>query len=130
MSDLSTELKKQLAKSSSSYREDVEDAFHQVVGKLGKTGINVLIISGSLLVSYLLYKGIAGKPATSKSKKKEGENGVDEPGKLETFVDRMAERVVEQTMVFLLQFAKERLLAFLEEVNEESEDDPGETLPK
>ena len=128
MSELTTELKKQLSETSETYKGDIEDAFRQVIDRMGKTGINILVISGSLLVSYLLYRAISG--SGSKQKKTIAlENGEEPVGKVESMMDRMADKVMEQTMVFLLQFAKERLMAFLSEAKtEEDDNDPGSTV--
>ena len=117
MSDLSNELKRQLNEASNEYRDEIQMAINQVVDRIGKSGINALVITGSLLVSYLLYRGISGSP---KSKKKK-DFSIDEEGSVETqmysMLDRMADKVLEQTLVFLLTLAKERLLSYLNETS-------------
>lgn len=120
MSEITDELKKQLLETSNEYKDDIQDALKQAVERLGKTGVNIAIIGGTLLVSYLLYRGIAGSDK-KKSKEKKGDESQSSP-EIYGMMDKLADKVLEQTLVFLLTLAKERLMSWLSEQNEENGD--------
>lgn len=121
MSEISEQLKKQLSMATEEYKEDIQVALKDVANRMGKTGMNALIITGSLLISYLLYRGIAGPTKKKKKELEDGEEGA-ESGSTYNMLDRLADQVLEQTLVFLLNLAKERLIAYLTEISEEHED--------
>lgn len=126
MSELSDELKRQLAETTREYRDDIQKSFQQVIDRLGQTGINVAVIAGSLLVAYLLYRAISSSEAGPKKRKiAEGtylQEESDVPSRVETVLDRLSQRVLEQTMVFLLTFARDRLMTYLHEMNQKDDD--------
>lgn len=120
MSDLTSELKQQLRDTSENYKQEIGVALKAATDSLGKSGINALIISGALLTSYLLYRGLSGGKST---KRKKGDDETDvEENQAYTMVDKMADKVLEQTMIFLLTLAKEKLVDYLNETLKDNGD--------
>ena len=120
MTDLKSELRNQLSAATEEYRDEINEALKQVVDRIGRTGMNAIIISGSLLVSYLLYRGISGGSKKKKPKQEEDSDSLEV--QTYTMLDRMADKVLEQTLVFLLTLAKERLMEYLSELSQKNED--------
>ena len=126
MSDLKSEIRNQLIQTSNDYKGEIREAVKAVGETLGKTGINALIISGSLILSYLLYRGMTGGSGSKKSGKKKSVDSDTSEIKEDvyTMVDRLADKVVEQSLVFLLSVAKEKLVAFLNESENNGDTEP------
>ena len=127
MSDITSELKRQLLQTSDTYKEEIRDALKSAGESLGKNGVNALIITGALVTSYLLYRGLAGGSSKPKKKRKqvEGEGGAEEvQEQVYTMMDRMADKVLEQSLVFLLTLAKEKLEAYLNQSENEENSEP------
>ena len=120
MIEKSSDLKRKLQESTDDYKEEIRAALKSMTDSLGKTGINALIISGTLLTAYLLYKGLAKEAKPSKKKQLSGpqETEVREY----TMMDKITDRIVEQTLLFLLAIAKEKLIEFLNETSDHNGD--------
>ena len=122
MSDLTSTIKEQLRESSDNYKEDINVALKAVGETLGKTGVNALVITGALVTSYLLYRGLAVGSSKKKKRKKEEEGEVVYEPQEPTMIEKMTDKVLEQSMLFLLTLAKEKLVDFLTETTKEDGD--------
>jgi len=109
------ELKAHLIELSQDYKNEIEEGIRFVLSKMGKTTVNALIISGSLAFAYLLYRGIAKGSTASSSKKSKK---INEPQEEQEYhrpgvMDQITDKLIEQTLIFLLTIAKEKLIEFL-----------------
>ena len=115
-----SELRHQLLEASLEYKEEIREGLQTILTKLGKTGVNALIISGSLVTSYLLYRAIVGSRAT---KFKKDADGIDEKylSGEPSIIDKLADKVLEQMLLFLLTLAKEKLVEYLKEQKKDND---------
>ena len=123
-------LKSRLDTLAESYREDITKQLGDLVQKLGKNGQNALIIGGSLLAAYLVVRVINGKSTHTGNQivAEEEKGGIiyrEIPVKRETFLNKLTGQLTEQLLVFVLTLAKEKLIEFLTEnqQNADSKDD-------
>ncbi|HEY9048587.1 MAG TPA: hypothetical protein VIN08_21920 [Ohtaekwangia sp.] len=127
------DLKAELLKKSARHREELEEEVKLISERTQKVLTNALIIGGSLAVSYLLIRQLAGG-SESKSRKRKVKivKAVEAPEQVvETEVVSQAETpgivshignaIAGQAMAFLLSIAKEKLTEFLEEKTEVKE---------
>ena len=128
MSEQNSPIKQELLAASEKYKEDIRESLKNVGDSLGKNGINALVIGGSLVGGYMLYKFLSRNEKKIKLKKKpfddEGQAQViyeEEPSLLE----KLTEKILEEALVFLLSVAKDQLVLFLEK-QFKTEDDKGE----
>ena len=106
------DLKTHLFELSQDYKQEIEEGIRFVLSKMGKTTVNALVISGSLTFAYLLYKGIT-KGSTTKKKISKSEEPQEEYEQRSGIMDQLTEKLIEQTLIFLLTIAKEKLIEFL-----------------
>ena len=121
MSDASETLKKELLLASEEYREEIKAGLKSVADSLGETGRNALIIGGSVLVGYLLYRAFSSdnedEEPTVKIQKRpitDSEIYMQQP-KSPRVIDKVAEKIMDTATVFLLEIAKQKLAEFLEQ---------------
>ncbi|MDH5400458.1 MAG: hypothetical protein OEX02_20050 [Cyclobacteriaceae bacterium] len=114
------DVKEYLIRASAEYKEEIQEALKTGLDKLGKTGVNALVITGALGFAYLLVRGLTGEKTRIKNKENEAPE-YSPPSML----DKLAERVVEQTVIFLLTLAKEKLTAYLTETASEHDNTEG-----
>lgn len=127
MSESSEDIKRQLSDTATLYRDELREGIKLVGQSLGKTGINALIISGALVGGYLMFRLISGSDDTPKKKKIKivpQEYEYSEP-KPPSVLDRIADRLLEEALVFALSLAKEKLREFLDSQYEENGDTQG-----
>jgi len=120
----SMELKRQLLETSLEYKEEIREAFQAVMSRLGKTGVNALLISGSLAMSYLLYRAMATPVKTIKRKKNniaENEAQVVDVYQPPTMIDKLADKILEQALLFLLSLAKQKLIEYLNDQSKKND---------
>jgi len=107
------ELKAHLLELSQDYKNEIEEGIRFVFSKMGKTTINALVISGSLAFAYLLYKGITKSNSGSSKKLKKSDEPQEEYVHRSGVMDQLTDKLIEQTLIFLLTIAKEKLIEFL-----------------
>ncbi len=110
--------KGQLLQRSAHHRELLEDEIRAISERSEKILTNVLIIGGSLALTYLLVSGIAGSRKQKSKSGKEQRNGSDDTGTGERreagVVSQIAGVLVAQATGVLLSIAREKLVEFLQ----------------
>ncbi|MDH5603851.1 MAG: hypothetical protein OEY51_07925 [Cyclobacteriaceae bacterium] len=117
-----SELRRQLLEASVEYKDEIREGLQGVVSKLGKTGVNALVIGGALVTSFLLYRALSGGSRSVESKGNKNKEERNEEVVMPSFVDKLADKVLEQMLLFLLALAKEKLLEYLNDQKNDNDD--------
>jgi len=117
-----SELRRQLLEASVEYKDEIREGLQGVVSKLGKTGVNALVIGGALVTSFLLYRALSGGSRSIGSKGTKNKEERNEEVVMPSFVDKLADKVLEQMLLFLLALAKEKLVEYLNDQKNDNED--------
>lgn len=117
--------KKKLMDEVSYHKRQLESGAKEVSRQTEKLLTNAVIIGATVTLSYLLYKSLAG--SSKKSKKSEtasliGEApaevstpvSTDQPSRTSKILSDIGNRIAEEATLFLLNMAKEKLIAYLE----------------
>ena len=127
MSESSELLKQELAKSALKYKEDLKTGLDSVSKSIGQSGTTALIVTGSLLGGYLLYRLVSSDEPTETKKRKKGSEEYVEIREVQaqapSVFEKMTAKIMEEALIFLLNLAKEKLIEYLETKNAE----PGDT---
>lgn len=116
------ELKEDLRKRSEVRRADLESELKSLGDRTEKVLVNVLIVSGALALSYLLFRQFVPSKSKSKLRKKKlahaGDQWEEEDERgdsvLSSIVSEVGVVLASQVAAFLLEVAREKLKEYLE----------------
>jgi hypothetical protein len=118
--------KKKLMDEVSYHKRQLESGAKEVSRQTEKLLANAVIIGATVTLSYLLYRNLAG--GSKKSKKSEAASLIGEaptevstpvsteqqPSRTSKILSDIGNRIAEEATLFLLNMAKEKLIAYLE----------------
>lgn len=124
-------IKLRLDQMTNEYREELLESVNKLIKSLGKKGVNALIISGSLITTYLIVRAITRKDEPDEVEIAEGGirgNVYYQKPQQESFISKLSNKVFEELLIFLLTLAKDRLLEFIKESKNENPEETKKEL--
>lgn len=132
----SSDKKKQLLKQSVLYKEEFEEEFKLIKNRTDDLLKKVLVIGGSLAVTYLLFRQLSNSKRKQKRVRKNIDINPDEgttedvifsqpPSQFALIASEIGANLANQATSFLLQVAKDKLMELLQpkETNQEEDED-------
>ena len=111
--------KEKLRKETAKYQLALEKEIDILVSSTKSTLKNVLIIGGTLTVCYLLIRKLT-KPRKTNSQKDLSENETT-CAKEPTLFEHVSEIILKELSLYLLSYAKEKILNYLDSIKEDDE---------
>ncbi|GIV36586.1 MAG: hypothetical protein KatS3mg032_0965 [Cyclobacteriaceae bacterium] len=119
--------KNRLLRKTAAHRQELESEFKEITRRTEKFITHALIIGGTVALTYLLVRQLAGDKSKKKTKNKEslpetGQQG-EEKSPFSEILTQLGTMLATQATVFLLNLAREKLSAYLHQNSNKQTDE-------
>ncbi len=119
--------KSRLLRKTAAHRQELESELEEITRRTEKFITHVLIIGGTVALTYLLVRQLAGDKPKKKTKSKEAapetEKQAEEKSPLSSIITQVGTMLATQAAVFLLNLAREKLTAYLHQNSNKQTDE-------
>ncbi len=119
--------KSRLLRKTAAHRQELESELEEITRRTEKFITHVLIIGGTVALTYLLVRQLAGDKPKKKTKSKEAapetEKQAEEKSPLSSIITQVGTLLATQAAVFLLNLAREKLTAYLHQNSNKQTDE-------
>lgn len=110
-----------LRKNTIKYKKALEEELDKWFGSAKSTTKNILIIGGTITVSYLLAKKLTKLTKRKKKKKTANQAVPSEHNSRTSLFDEISDQLLRELSIFILTYTRQKILEYIETLKENDE---------